>query len=100
MDPTSTSDGENLAALLLKLRALVPSELLTPKVAVVCGSGLSTLGSVIIDRVDVPYTELPGFLTSQGVLLSDYIQSYLNWSLSCSPWSSKRSGFWMDRQWH
>jgi len=75
MDPTSTSDEDNLAALLLKLRALVPSELLTPKVAIVCGSGLSTLGSVIIDRVDVPYTELPGFLTTQGTLLSDRNQA-------------------------
>jgi purine nucleoside phosphorylase len=75
MDPTSTSE-ENLAAVLLKLRELVPSELLTPKVAIVCGSGLSTLGSVIVDRVDVAFTELPGFLTSQGMLFSVRIKAY------------------------
>jgi purine-nucleoside phosphorylase len=78
MDLTSTSDEENIAAILLKLRTLVPSDLLTPKVAIVCGSGLSTLGSAIVDRVDVPYTELPGFLTSQGMFLSDRIQAYVD----------------------
>lgn len=66
MDPSSSSDEANLAASLDKLRRLIPAPLLSPKVAIVCGSGLGTLGSAITDRVDVPYAELPGFLTTQG----------------------------------
>jgi len=55
-----------LLAALAKVKELVPVDLLTPLVAIVCGSGLSTLGSAIKEGVVIPYTELPGFLTSQG----------------------------------
>lgn len=32
-----------------------------PRVAVIAGSGLSTLGDLVDDAVTIPYTELPGF---------------------------------------
>lgn len=66
MESSSFPDEANLSALLNRIQQLVPKELISPKVAIVCGSGLSTLGSAIIDRVDVPYHELPGFLASGG----------------------------------
>ncbi|KAG8759468.1 hypothetical protein FRC14_005849 [Serendipita sp. 396] len=61
---TSTNQ-ETLDAALSRLHLLVPKPLLSPKVAIVCGSGLSTLGTSIQDRVDIPYSEIPGFLTSK-----------------------------------
>ena len=61
---SATSD--KVSAALAKLKELVPEDLLSPIVAIVCGSGLSTLGSAIKDSVHVPYADLPGFLTSEG----------------------------------
>lgn len=59
---------DQLKAAINKIKELVPPELLLPKVAIICGSGLSTLGSAIVDRIDIPYTDIPGFLTSHGTL--------------------------------
>lgn len=36
----------------------------TPKVAIVCGSGLSTLADSLIDPVSIPYSEIPHFVVS------------------------------------
>ena len=66
MDLPSSSDESNPSAAIVKVRGLVPETLLSPKVAIVCGSGLSTLVAALVDRIDVPYTKLPGFLTTQG----------------------------------
>jgi len=45
----------------------IPENLRRPRVAVVCGSGLSALGATIRGRVDLPYTSIPGFTSSTGV---------------------------------
>lgn len=49
---------ETLAA----IRAQIPAELSSPKVGIVCGSGLSTLASHFKDKVEVQYDSLPGFV--------------------------------------
>jgi purine-nucleoside phosphorylase len=65
MDPATKE--QELSAALAKVKQLVPANLLTPIVAIVCGSGLSTLASAITEAVVIPYVDLPGFLTSQGM---------------------------------
>lgn len=39
---------------------------LKPKVGIICGSGLSTLGASLTDPVYIPYGEIPGFGISTG----------------------------------
>jgi purine-nucleoside phosphorylase len=50
------------------LRALLPSELQRPKVAIVCGSGLGGLAETIEDepKVEVAYKAVPNFAQSTG----------------------------------
>lgn len=57
-------------ATLATLSKLVPHALINPRVGIVCGSGLSTLGSSLKDAVHVPYSDLEGFGTSTGRDLS------------------------------
>ena len=49
---------ETLAA----IRTQIPPGLASPKVGIVCGSGLATLASHFKDKVEVPYESLPGFV--------------------------------------
>lgn len=51
---------ETLAA----IRSQIPTELATPKIGIVCGSGLATLASHFKDKVEVAYDSLPGFVKS------------------------------------
>ncbi|GAA6024137.1 hypothetical protein JCM10207_001595 [Rhodosporidiobolus poonsookiae] len=46
---------------LVDIRSRLPKELRTPKVAIVCGSGLQGLAEVIQDRVEVNYADITGF---------------------------------------
>ncbi|KAH9173909.1 inosine guanosine and xanthosine phosphorylase family protein [Lactarius sanguifluus] len=62
--PTSTktlnvnaTSAENVA----RLVKLLPADLRTPRVGIVCGSGLGTLAEDIKERVIVPYSALEGF---------------------------------------
>lgn len=48
------------------LMRIVPERLQKPRIAIVCGSGLSTLVSSLRDVVEVPYTALEGFAKSTG----------------------------------
>ncbi|KAI9438137.1 inosine guanosine and xanthosine phosphorylase family protein [Lactarius indigo] len=64
MSPTSTNtldvnatSAENVA----RLVKLLPADLRTPRVGIVCGSGLGTLAESITERVIVPYSALQGF---------------------------------------
>ena len=41
---------------------------LKPKVGIICGSGLSTLGASLTDPVYIPYGEIPGFGISTGAI--------------------------------
>ncbi|GAA5825202.1 hypothetical protein JCM11251_006141 [Rhodosporidiobolus azoricus] len=45
----------------IDIRSKLPKELRTPKVSIVCGSGLQGLGEILQDRVEVPYSEIEGF---------------------------------------
>ncbi|CAG8622616.1 7783_t:CDS:2 [Dentiscutata heterogama] len=46
------------------LRNRLPFELTTPKVAIICGSGLGQLADVIENKVEFAYEEIPGFVSS------------------------------------
>ncbi|GAA5961647.1 hypothetical protein JCM21900_004627, partial [Sporobolomyces salmonicolor] len=46
---------------LIDIRQRLPKSLRTPKVAIVCGSGLQGLAEVLSGRVEVPYGEIEGF---------------------------------------
>ncbi|CAG8845934.1 846_t:CDS:2, partial [Racocetra persica] len=48
------------------LRARLPLELSTPKVAIICGSGLGQLADIIQDKVEFAYEDIPGFVSSTG----------------------------------
>jgi hypothetical protein len=50
------------------LTAAKKEHLLKPRVGVVCGSGLSTLASQLRDKHEIPYSALPGFGKSTGLL--------------------------------
>ncbi|KAH9020375.1 nucleoside phosphorylase domain-containing protein [Lactarius hengduanensis] len=56
LDVNATS-AENVA----RLVKLLPADLRTPRVGIVCGSGLGTLAEDITERVIVPYSALEGF---------------------------------------
>ena len=51
---------------LTTIKALVPQNLHSPRVGIVCGSGLHTLAGAMRDVVEVPYASLPGFGRSTG----------------------------------
>jgi purine-nucleoside phosphorylase len=55
-----------LDALSTALNAAGKPHLLRPRMGIVCGSGLSTLGSHLRDKIEVPYAEIPGFGHSSG----------------------------------
>ncbi|GAA5871031.1 hypothetical protein JCM1840_007574 [Sporobolomyces johnsonii] len=46
---------------LIDIRQRLPKALRTPKVAIVCGSGLQGLAEVLTERVEVPYADIDGF---------------------------------------
>lgn len=60
-------DTQNLLNKAVKfIHGRIPEALLKPRVAIVCGSGLSTLGATIRGRIDLPYSSIPGFTSSTG----------------------------------
>ncbi|KAL7416536.1 inosine guanosine and xanthosine phosphorylase family protein [Mrakia frigida] len=46
------------------LAAGVPSNLSSPKIGIICGSGLSGLSASLKEKFEVPYESIPGFLQS------------------------------------
>ncbi|KAF9185878.1 hypothetical protein BGZ51_002364 [Haplosporangium sp. Z 767] len=54
---------EALSLLTLGDRAL-PTNLAKPKVGIVCGSGLGGLVNILRNKIEFPYTEIPGFVNS------------------------------------
>lgn len=46
------------------LRDKLPSSLQYPSLAIVCGSGLAGLADLLKERIDVAYTDIPGFAES------------------------------------
>jgi purine-nucleoside phosphorylase len=65
LDVDATS-AENIA----RLATLLPADLRTPRVGIVCGSGLGTLAESLTERVVVPYSALEGFGESTGASLT------------------------------
>ncbi|KAF8576281.1 hypothetical protein K439DRAFT_1397489 [Ramaria rubella] len=59
-----SSEQETFTSTINVLRQHIPENLLRPTIGIVCGSGLSTLGSSLRDKVSVSYDILPGFATS------------------------------------
>ena len=74
----SDSDNLSLEAAIDKIKSIVPGDLCCPKAAIVCGSGLGTLGSALVDRVDVAYAEIPGFLSTKGAIYNSLSSVYLD----------------------
>ena len=62
----NATSAENIA----RLVKLLPADLCTPRVGIVCGSGLGTLAESITERVIVPYRLLEGFGESTGALVA------------------------------
>ena len=52
------------------LAQLLPEKLRSPRVGIVCGSGLSTLAATLRETVEVPYSSLRGFGKSTGMCCS------------------------------
>ncbi|EPQ30476.1 uncharacterized protein PFL1_02002 [Pseudozyma flocculosa PF-1] len=46
------------------IRKALPKELASPQWGIICGSGLSGLASSLEDKVELPYTDIPGFAES------------------------------------
>ena len=68
MSTAPASEGVGpIASTLDVLSRILPARLLKPRVAIVCGSGLSTLASSLRDVVEVPYSSLEGFGKSTGM---------------------------------
>ena len=55
-----------LEATYAAIRARLPDALKSPKVGIVCGSGLSTLAESLRDVQYIPYADLQGFGKSTG----------------------------------
>ena len=70
----NATSAENIA----RLVKLLPANLRTPRVGIVCGSGLSTLAESITDRVIVPYSILEGFGESTGEYLTSRAERFIN----------------------
>lgn len=60
---------------LVSIRERLPKELRTPKVAIVCGSGLQGLAEVLEDTVLVSYSDIDGFGESTGAWASGHFLS-------------------------
>ena len=87
---------QNLLKEALKLiHDRIPAALQKPRVAIVCGSGLSTLGATIRSRVDLPYTSIPGFTSSTGVYCVSSRVERNSYSGSGRPW--ERISIWISR---
>ncbi|KAK4699879.1 purine-nucleoside phosphorylase, partial [Phenoliferia sp. Uapishka_3] len=66
MAPNPYPSSSEAQAQLSAIRALLPQELHSPSLGIVCGSGLSGLGEILEKKVLVPYTAIPGFAESTG----------------------------------
>jgi purine-nucleoside phosphorylase len=66
MHVTSMDLDRQLSSAFESLQTHIPERYLSPKIGIVCGSGLSTLGDSIRDKYEVPYSSLDGFGHSSG----------------------------------
>lgn len=76
-----------------RLVKLLPADLRTPRVGIVCGSGLGTLAESITERVIVPYSVLEGFAESTGASLAARTERFTKYWYH-SPRTSKRACVW------
>lgn len=87
----NATSAENIA----RLVKLLPANLRTPRVGIVCGSGLSTLAESITDCVIVPYSVLEGFGESTGEYLTSRAERFINAGISLG--TSQRASVWKSR---
>lgn len=65
------------------LKSLLPPNLQSPRVGIVCGSGLAGLASCLREVIFVPYDQLPGFAEITGELSYQWVSCmWLNWGAS------------------
>jgi purine-nucleoside phosphorylase len=62
----TTELPSSFAATLAAIRSRLPEGLASPRVGIVCGSGLSGLASHIREKIEIPYDDLEGFTRSTG----------------------------------
>lgn len=65
MDPLATLPFDAAVA---AIKAAIPAHLQSPRVGIVCGSGLGGIVDSIRDLHLVPYNIIPGFAESTGAL--------------------------------
>jgi len=57
---------QSFGASLEAIKGALPANLQSPRVGIVCGSGLSGIADQFKDTVLVPYENIPGFSKSTG----------------------------------
>ena len=63
----STSTLPAPSSVVSSLREKLPSTHQHPSLAIVCGSGLAGLADLLEERIDIPYSDIPGFQESTVV---------------------------------
>lgn len=56
-----------------------PENFTTPKVAIICGTGLGGIANILHpdSKVEIPYGEIPGFMKSTGMIMNEnYLCTY------------------------
>ncbi|KAG8926809.1 hypothetical protein FRC02_008645 [Tulasnella sp. 418] len=62
MHPVAASElPESYAKTLETIKSKLPAELASPKIGIICGSGLSGLASTLEEKIEIPYDDLEGF---------------------------------------
>lgn len=63
------------------IRSKLNQELKFPQVGIICGSGLGGLHESLepTPQVSIPYSEIPGFLLSTGIIIQLYKEYLADW---------------------
>lgn len=50
------------------IKSLYPDGFFTPKIAIICGTGLGGIANILDkpSKVEIPYENIPGFMVSTG----------------------------------
>lgn len=94
----NTAMTTSFSASLDAIKAALPANLQSPRVAIICGSGLSGIVDALRDVVLVPYKDIPGFSTSTGKYSAQTRIHSSNTEL-CSPWTQERASIRLSRKW-
>ncbi len=81
---------ERVQEIVAFIQNIVPTK---PEIAIICGSGLGGLAELIVNKIVIPYSDIPHFPKSTGKIFlkkTKPIRSILHFSCR----SSKQSGIW------